>query len=678
MRHQRRLQVAACLLLGLIVLPAFARSDAVLAHAKQAAEAAPRAPDVPRGLFMRKPDVRGITMSPDGAWLGYRQVTDRGLALRVRNLASGESRRVMADSTAATVYWSGDGARLWLVDADGVGVYDMATQSGRRIVRFDTERKQSFWGVDANAPDYAVLREKVPVDGQWVFRYLAVDVRGRTRLIDQEDSPLRAVLLNADATPRYLAGYDGDQFDTVIWRVVKGHKQAIMRCPLPQQCRPVAYRGGMLWALAHHGSDLMSLQRYSVDSGKWTTVDSDPRGISDAIGVLMQPDGKDWLATAYRPDRVEWHGRTRQARATLAALQAQMPDASLDLQASKDGNRWLVRASRSNWQYDRYFLFAPKDKTLTALFADARKPHVPADEMAGMVPLHWRNKHGVQLHGYAYLPMGVPLRKAPIMTLVHGGPYNRSDGGMDVGTQLMVNRGYVVFKPNFRASTGYGIKYATGTGGNFGKHGGALDDIVSGIDYLLAHGVGDRKQQAIVGHSFGGYASLLAVTCYPHRFAFAVPSAAPVDFAWVMEDIAVEGGSALPIDGPPVEVLLPRYGVPYADKAWHERMHHASPLAHVANLKTPLYLWAGAKDDRVAVESLVRYVARANPEHRPTLLIDPDSGHSPHQRLNSEALAWLIEAAANRYFGGGLTPASAQLQTFLDKNLRQGEGAPLP
>jgi hypothetical protein len=72
----------------------------------------------------------------------------------------------------------------------------------------------------------------------------------------------------------------------------------------------------------------------------------------------------------------------------------------------------------------------------------------------------------------------------------------------------------------------------------------------------------------------------------------------------------------------------------------------------------------------VPVESIVRYVANADPDFRPSLLIDPDSGHSPRERLNAEALAWLIESAADEHFGGGVTPPSPMLRAFLKKNLR--------
>ncbi len=670
--------------LVLVVWPVHA-GDAALAAARKAAQAAPRAAYVSRDEFMQKPDLRDISMSPDGKWLAYRRFADQRLELWIQAVSAdakpGKHQRVMSDSEGTDVYWSGDGARLWLVDADGLGVFDVASGTGRRIFRFDHARQQSFWMVDAGAPSFAVAREKVPVDGAWVYRYFTIDAKGKTRVIHESPKALVAALLGVDGNPRYLAGYNGPQFDTVIWKVGTGKTHArtreIMRCPIPQQCRPVAYSGNTVWALAHHGQDLMALQEYDAATGKWKVLNKDPRNISDALSVLMQPDGKDWFAVAYRPDRVEWHGRSKKVDAQIAALQAKLPDTNLAIEPDNAGNRWLVQASKSNWQYDRYFLLDAATNVLTPLFQKERAAPIPAAQMATMLPLHWRDSHGVVLHGYAFLPKGVPLDKAPLMAFIHGGPYNHTYGTMDVGTQLMVNRGYIVFKPNFRASTGYGVKYATGSGGNFGKHGGALDDIISGLDYLLDNGIGDPQRQAIVGHSFGGYASLLAVTNYPHRFAFAVPSAAPVDFAWVMEDVAVEGGSALSIDGPTIDVLLPHYGVPYADSAWRARMHRESPLAHAAQLRTPVYLWAGAKDDRVAVASLVRYVATTNPQYRPTLLIDPDSEHSPHQRLNSEALAWLIEAAANQYFGGGVTPPSVGLQAFIDRNLHRSDAAPL-
>lgn len=672
------------LMLVMATLPvcAFAgEADQSLQTARRAAESATRATTIPRDAFMAEPTVSDVKMSPDGHWLAYRYDTGQRLELRLRQLPVGdaagerpsEQLRVMADSEGVAVFWSGDSARLWLAKRDSLDVFEIVSKAGRRILRLDDARQQTFWIVDRNSPDFALLREKVPVDGEWRYRYLRVDGIGATRVVYESRGALSSALLNADGTLRYAAGVDGTNFDTVLWRLHDAEKTELMRCPLPQQCRLVAFHGesnqsDIVWALAHNGEDLMALQRLDAGTTRWRAVHTDPRGIADAVSVMMQPDGKDWLAMAYRPDRVEWYGRTAATEAALTALQAALPRSNLGI-VPTDGSRWLVQARQANWANDRYFVYDIATNKLALLFDADQRLTPPPEQLADAVPVRWRGKDGMALHGHVFLPKGTPLQTAPLIAFIHGGPYARSLAEYDPWAQLLLNRGYVVFSPNFRASTGYGVNYAKAAGGDFGKD-GVLDDIVSGLDYLIANGIGNVKRQAVVGHSFGGYASLMAVTHHPERFAFAVAMAAPVDMAWTMRDIAIEGGSATSADGPPLGVLLASYGVPYAQEQWHQRMRRESALSQAANLHTPVYLWAGAQDDRVAVESLVRYVAEANSEFRPTLLIDPDAGHGPRQGLNREALAWLIEAGADRHFGGGVTPVSPELENFLRSNLR--------
>lgn len=650
-------------------------SLSALKAAMKSAEQSERAMNVPREDFMRRAAFRDITLSPDGRWLSYRHEKDKRVELWLRNIDSGEDRRVMSNIEGFDVEWSSDVARLWLSDDKGLAVFDISNMMGRRIVRYDEDRRQKFWSLDHNFPEVAIIREKIPVDGKWQYRYLAVDGKGKTRLLRETENTLMHLLLDSKGVLRYASGYDDEKFDTVIWRFDNNARHELMRCPLPQQCRPVAFHesgtGDTLWALAHGNENLLSLQKLEGEANQWQTVHSDPRKTSDAVSLLMQADNSDWLAMAYRPDMVEWHGRTSGTSQHLGKLAEQFPRANFDFTVSHNGKRWLLRASKANWQYDRYFLYEVEQQSLTPIFSKEREAHIASTQLAESVPVEWRGKDGMTLYGYLYLPNGIPLKSAPLIAILHGGPYNRSNGDDDIATQLLVNRGYVVFKPNFRASTGHGVDYVTAARGDFGRE-GVLDDIITGMDYLLANGIGDKNKQAVLGHSFGGYASLLAVTHYPDRFAFAVPTAAPVDMAWNMKDIAIEGGSALSAEGPPVEVLFPGYGVPYGEKSWHQKMQRDSPLAHAESLSTPLYLWAGANDDRVPLETLVRYFAESNKVFKPALLIDPESGHSPSERLNVEALAWLIEASADKHFGGGVSPPSRELKQFLMKNLQNG------
>ncbi len=274
------------------------------------------------------------------------------------------------------------------------------------------------------------------------------------------------------------------------------------------------------------------------------------------------------------------------------------------------------------------------------------------------------------LHGYVLLPGGIEPGKAPLIACLHGGPISRMYDEYNGGIQLLVNRGYAVFVPNFRVSTGYGLDYVLSAHGDVGN-GRVLADIIDGLDFLLAEGIGDRERQAVMGMSFGGYASLLALSHHPTRFRFAFAGAPPTEYGWIKQWQAEHDSEALRPEGPPLSQVFPRLGFPYEDAAWREEMQRESPLAALPALQAPAYIWAGARDDRVPLKSIVHYVGEARRLDKPlSLLIDPDAGHSPESALGTEASLYLIELAAHRHLGGELSSVSPELQEFLRRNVR--------
>lgn len=650
---------------------------AALKAAARESAAKDKAPPLSRDLLLQRAPVANVQISPDGRYLAYLRRDAQKTGVMLKEIAHGEAQRVLADAGQTEMYWSGDSRYLWLVDDAGLAVFDVAKREARRIHQWDENRHQRFWLVDVNAPAHAVIREKVAKGNAWRYRYLRINIAGETHLLHESALPLRDALLTVNGELAFSATYDGAPFDTVIRRHDAGGAHEILRCAGAEQCRFAGYsrERGALWLLSHHGEDTLSLQRWQAASG-WQTVHRDPAGMADASGLLWSKQDEDWIAIAYHPDRKRWYGNGAKTSAQLAALATRIPGANLYLSASMDGNRWLVHARHATWQFDRYYLYQPADDVLLPLFEHAQRAAMAApDALARAEPVRYRSRDGMLLHGYVYLPPGIEAANAPLIAVLHGGPFSRERDSYDAITQLLANRGYVVFTPNFRASTGYGKRYLLAPQGEFGN-GKVLEDILDGIDFLLALGIGDAKRQAVMGHSFGGYASLLAASHDPARFSFALASAAPVDFTWGMQWIADNGGSALPEDGPPAEIFFAHHGIPLNDANWRKRMQEESPLANIGRLRAPVYLWAGAQDDRVPLKGIVRYVAQAREMHASAdLLIDPDSGHNPGSRLNLEAIVFLIEAAANRHFGGGLTPPSPALERFLRKNLRVDDAA---
>jgi len=671
------LALALAALLGL--LGAFgAASDPVAAtrsalqDAQARAARRPRAATIDRAAFLRRPEIDAVRLSPDGRRLSFHRRGARGVDVLLQDVSSGVATRVVAGLQRAESAWSGDGRRLWVADEQGLAVIETTDLAPKRVLKWDRRRSQRLWAVDPRAPRYALLHEKVVQAGAELHRYLRVDARGATRLLLEAARPLRGALLDAEGELAFTAAFDGPRFETVVREYTAEGPREFLRRDGLEECRLVGHDEARqtLTVLAQNGEDKLALRRWRRESGQWETLHRDPEGVADADSVLWSAAREDWLAVAYHGARRRWHGNDGGTRALLAALERELPEANLRLAATSDGGLWLVHAQQADLALDRHYLYRPGEDRLQPLFARAQDAQSAPPAGAPMHPVSYRAGDGMLLHGYVLLPAGVAPGAAPLIAWLHGGPVARTYDEYNAGMQLLVNRGCAVFVPNFRASAGYGLDYVLAAQGDVGN-GRVLADVVDGLDFLLAEGIGARDRQAVIGMSFGGYASLLALSHRPARFRFAFAGAPPTEYGWIKQWQAEHDSEALRPEGPPLSLQFPRLGFPYADEAWRRKMERESPLAALEALQAPLYLWAGARDEHVPLKSIVHYAGEARRLDKPlTLLIDPDAGHGPESALGAEACLYLIELAAHRHLGGELSPVSPELQEFLQRNVR--------
>ncbi|MBD8525229.1 S9 family peptidase [Pseudomarimonas arenosa] len=667
-----------CALVLLFAAAQAAASDPIkqsaeeLQAARVEAEAAERPALLERHALERGGRLGQSRLAPDGRHLVYSQQQDDASELWLLRLDAGDKkepvrRRLLSEARGLSFDWSGDGARLWLADPLGLAVFESQSGQLRRLYKWQSERHPRYWGVDPRAHGYALLQEKVPDKDGWQYRYLRIDAAANTELIWSGDQSLRGVLLDAAGELRFSAGYEGVDYDTVVRRHQPERSEELLRCRGSERCMLSASTAdfSVLWVVSQQGDDRSSLRRWQA--GRWTLEHQDPAGIADVAAALHAADGE-WRALAYHPARRIWHARDPEMAHRLQRWQRQIGRANLSIEASADGRTWLLRAARADWPQDKLFLYRQGEPQLQPLLPElAAAVDLQAKALVDAIPLHYPASDGRLLHGYVYLPRGLPLGQAGLIAMIHGGPFNRDRDRFDPYVQLLVNRGHIVFQPNFRGSTGYGQRYLHSAEGEFGN-GRVLADIIEGMDYLLAQGIGDAGKQAVMGHSFGGYASLLAVSHHPQRFRFAYASAAPVDMGWVMTGIGREDSGGLPEDGPPAEIHLRHYGL--HDSAEHaERLRQDAPLKHLDKLQADVLLWAGARDDRVPLNSIVRYAAGLKQAGKPvSLLIDPEAGHGPDNKLSAEALIYLAERAAQQHLGGRLQAPSPELSQFLNRH----------
>lgn len=189
-------------------------------------------------------------------------------------------------------------------------------------------------------------------------------------------------------------------------------------------------------------------------------------------------------------------------------------------------------------------------------------------------------RDGVKIEGYLTRPKGV---SKPIATIIHphGGPGARDNAGFDLWTAYFVNKGYAVFRPNFRGSSGYGYEFAQSQMKGWGL--AMQDDITDAAKWLVEQQVAIKDQICIVGASYGGYAAAMAAVKTPDVFKCAV------SFAGVMDLRLLVSNSRQYLSKKFVENQI---GDDYDD------LEARSPYHRAKNINIPILLVHG-EDDRV-------------------------------------------------------------------------------
>src|SRR5207247_716395 len=149
------------------------------------------------------------------------------------------------------------------------------------------------------------------------------------------------------------------------------------------------------------------------------------------------------------------------------------------------------------------------------------------DWLAPMTPIRYTSSDGLEIPAYLTLPKGVAPKNLPLIVLPHGGPWGRDVWGYNTFAQFFANRGYAVLEPNFRGSTGYGMKFLDAGNKQWGDK--MQDDITWGVKHLVADGTADPKRVGIFGGSYGGYATLAGVAFTRDVYAAAVSVVGPWD-----------------------------------------------------------------------------------------------------------------------------------------------------
>ncbi len=244
--------------------------------------------------------------------------------------------------------------------------------------------------------------------------------------------------------------------------------------------------------------------------------------------------------------------------------------------------------------------------------------------------VRWKSDDGLEIDGIVTLPpASIAERPFKLMVLPHGGPHYRASGGSGFDIQIFAMHGYAVFQPNFRGSTGYGLKFLDADRNDFGE--GDMRDILTGIEQLVTRGIADRERQFVYGVSYGGFMTTWLVG-HTNQFRAAVAQNAVTDLnvMWHLSDL--QSWTEWDMTGLPWEVP--------------DRMRDHSPLTYAAKVRTPTLILHSLNDRRCPVV-MGRMFHRALQENGvdTAMVIYPDEGHGirllPHREdVLQRTLEW--------------------------------------
>jgi dipeptidyl aminopeptidase/acylaminoacyl peptidase len=198
--------------------------------------------------------------------------------------------------------------------------------------------------------------------------------------------------------------------------------------------------------------------------------------------------------------------------------------------------------------------------------------------------------------------------KYPLIVYVHGGPESHYSNEWrtrySTPGQVMANEGYFVFYPNYRASTGYGVKFAAA--GYADAAGKEFDDIADGIDHLVKKGYVDESRVGLAGGSYGGYASAWFATFYTEKVK------AVCMFVGISNLVSKRSTTDIPY-----EELYVHSGKSL-EEMWQISLER-SPVYYASKSKSAVLIYGGADDPRVHPSQSLELYRRLKMNNHPAV-----------------------------------------------------------
>jgi dipeptidyl aminopeptidase/acylaminoacyl peptidase len=652
---------------------------ALLATSAAIAQPLSNVPLIPREALFGNPEKAAARISPDGTQLAWIAPRDGVMNVWVAPSSNPSKARALTAEKVRPIrnfFWAPDSKQILYVNDKGGDenflLYAVNTASGaeRKLTPFEKTRVQII-GVSQTVRDRILIGVNNR-DPKWHDVYSVDLASGKLTPVMMNTGEFSGFLADENLVVRgaLKARKDGG---SDYYRIVDNKADA---APAEQigledslTTQPAGYTvdGKTLYWIDSRGRNTAALIAQDVATGKTRIIAQDAR--ADIGNAMANPRTGEIEAYAVNYLRNEWTPVGSAVRDDLAFLRSKLKGDIDVTSRTRADDKWTV-ASASASQPAVHWLYDRKAKTLTKLF-DTR-PALNGAPLVEQYPIEIRSRDGKTLVSYLSLPPGSdpdgdgkPSAAVPLVLLVHGGPWGRDSYGFNGYHQWLANRGYAVLSTNFRASTGFGKDFISAGDLQWGRT--MHDDLLDAVDWAVARGITRPDKVAIMGGSYGGYATLAGLTMTPDKFACGVDIVGPSNLQTLLKTI------------PPYWEAIKmqfykRMGDPTTE-AGRKLLEERSPLFLADKIKKPLLIGQGANDPRVNVRESEQIVTAMKGKKIPvTYVVFPDEGHGFARPANNIAFNAVSENFLQGCLGGRAEPIG---NTIAASSAKVPEGASL-
>lgn len=545
--------------------------------------------------------------SPDGSQLAF--LSNRGgdeQQIYLMNSSGGEAAaRTKGKSNIKSFAWSKDGKYIAYIAPDAKTDEDEKREKDKNDARIaDKDNKQPrVWLLPVESGD-----PKAITPANWEIKELAWMPSGQNLVVSATDHP------ESDQNTDRIFGVHVPDGEMIRLALPRGPFGQIRVSP---NGKTIAYIGAREDGPSPHDLMLLPVENDAARNVSGLSLDRqifDFKWLRDGTLLAVSADGFRTKFSAFG------------ANGAINEIKSTVPINPSAFAVSDGGEAFFV--SQTATQPQELFVWDQKTspRQITHI-NDAWKQY----SLATPEFYKYKSFDGQEIEAALLKPAGYNGKtKLPLIALIHGGPTGAWEDTVETWGQLLVARGYAIFYPNIRGSIGYGQKFIEMNRGDWG--GGDFQDVMAGVDDLIARGIADPLKLAIGGWSYGGYMSEWAIT-QTTRFKAAVSGAG-------LSNLISEYGTE---QHPSYDEWF--YGVPYEPEKITGFLN-SSPFVHLKNAKTPTLILQGEADivDPVG-QSLELYRGLKRYGVDTELVLYPREPHGFHEekhlvdRLN-RILAW--------------------------------------